>query len=71
MIRELEEETGIKVEDVQFIKLFYLRYPNRDYLYYKYKVIFNDRPTIIINPAEHNGFDWFTPEEALEHSLLL
>jgi 8-oxo-dGTP pyrophosphatase MutT (NUDIX family) len=53
MIRELEEETGIKVDDIQFIKLFYLRYPSRDYLYFKYKVVFDDRPTIIINKEEH------------------
>ncbi len=71
MIRELEEETGIKVDDIQFIKLFYLRYPSRDYLYFKYKVVFDDRPTIIINKEEHKWFDRFTPQEALERPLLL
>ena len=71
MIRELVEETGIKVDDIQFIKLFYLRYPNRDYLYFKYKVVLDDKPTVIINEEEHKWFDWFTPEEALKHTLLL
>ncbi len=71
MIRELREETGIKLDKIEFIKTYYVRYPERDFIYHKFKHTFTEKPEVKIKTDEHKWFDWFTPEEALEHELLL
>ncbi len=70
MIRELEEETWIKVRDIQFVKTYFERYPDMDFTYHKYKVVLDELPIITLNPDEHSNYAWFTPQEALEHTLI-
>lgn len=73
MQRELKEETKIEINanDFEFLKTYYVRYPERDFIYHKYRYIFSEKPDVTIDSKEHKDFDWFTPEEALEHELLL
>ena len=71
LIGELYEETWIVVNDLEFIKTYYVKYPDRDFIYHKYRYVFNEKPIISLRETEHKWFDWFTPQEALEHSLLL
>ena len=73
MQRELKEETKIElpVDDFEYLKTYYVRYPERDFVYHKYRYVFSEKPEVKINIKEHKDFDWFTPEEALNHVLLL
>ena len=71
MIRELYEETGIRVEKLEFIKTYFLRHPDRDYIYHKYRYVFHEQPKVVLRPQEHSQFAWLTPQEALEKSMFL
>lgn len=73
MIRELKEEIGITVSSKELIYLcpVYVKYPDYDFVYHTYKVIFALRPKIRINPKEAQKYIWKTPKEALRMKLLL
>lgn len=73
MQRELKEETKIELslDDFEYLKTYYVRYPERDFIYHKYRYIFSEKPEVHICLEEHKWFDWFTPEEAVNHPLLL
>lgn len=71
MIRELYEETWIAIDNIEYIKTYYVRYPDRDFVYHKYRCLFKEKPAVFLREKEHKWFDWFSPQEALEHELLL
>lgn len=73
MKRELEEEAGIflTVDELEHIKTYYVRYPNMDFVYHKYRRVFETKPEIQLREKEHKAYDRFTPQEALAHTLLL
>lgn len=72
MSQELEEETGLNLEekDIKLIKKFYLRYPHADIIYNLFHVKLIKEPKIIIDNKEHKDFKWLTPEQSLKLKLI-
>lgn len=71
MLRELFEETWIQLDDIEFVKTYYERYPDMDFVYHKYRCVLQQEPTIILSPGEHKAYKRITPQEALEDNLIL
>lgn len=71
-IRELEEETGIKlpVSDINIFDSFYVKSDDLDFQWHIYSARLNTLPVVICNPLEHSGFCWVLPDEALKMSLI-
>ena len=66
MLREIKEETGyiIPKNQLVYVDEYYVRYSLYDFAYH----IFNTRVgknDIQLNKAEHKGYLWITPKEAL------
>ncbi|HPS21186.1 MAG TPA: NUDIX domain-containing protein [Candidatus Paceibacterota bacterium] len=73
MIRELEEETGLIVneEDLVFHKTFFVEYPDKKYFYHYHVINIKNDFDVCIEENEHQNYCWATPEEALDMSLVL
>lgn len=72
MMREIEEETGLKLSKPKFKQhhTLYVRYPEYDFVYYPFHIKVAREPEITLNPKEHSEFLWVTPEEALKMKLV-
>lgn len=72
-IRELFEETGIKIEEELLIDLgkYYVRYPNGDFIFYLYKTNLPkmDQQNIRISEAEHQNFCICSVQEIADFPL--
>jgi len=71
ILRELFEETGIKLDAVEFVRTYYERYPDMDFTYHKYRAVLQQEPNIFLSIDKHKDYARFTPEEALQHTLIL
>jgi 8-oxo-dGTP pyrophosphatase MutT (NUDIX family) len=72
MIRELREETRLKLDILQlfyFGKVF-VKYTDYDFIYHIYHTQLEQKQEIIINPKEHKNFKWITPQKALGMNLI-
>jgi len=72
VIREIKEETGIKINPKQlksYGKLF-VHYPNYDFIYYLFYIKLENLPEIKIESKEYKNFIWIKPEEALKMNLI-
>jgi mutator protein MutT len=73
IMREVREETGLLIsrEKFSFLKTVSVRYPSEyDFLYHMFKVELQEKPEIRISPGEHQAYEWFSIERALEYPLL-
>lgn len=72
LLRELEEETGIKAEVNNFIfqKVFNVLYSEFAFSFYLYHLYMDDKPDIVLNKNEHKDYLWCTPREALKLDLV-
>jgi 8-oxo-dGTP pyrophosphatase MutT (NUDIX family) len=74
LIREVAEETGYALdpEYVHYIGSLYIRVTNFDFQYnmFDYQQEIRDPGEVKINFAEHKGFTWVTPQEALNMNLI-
>ena len=71
IIREVFEETGIECDNrLEFITTFFVKYPNKDFLYHQFRIVFDAFPQVAIHHEEHKDFVWVTPEEALLMKLI-
>jgi len=72
MHREIFEETGLAVptDSLNFLKTFYVRYPQYDFIYHMYSLAIEAKPEIILNPREHNEFIWINTKDALKLNLV-
>ena len=70
--REVFQETGIMLDKniLQKINVFYVRYPEYDFVYHYFKYTFSEKPTILINSGEHSEYQWVAPNEALQLPLI-
>lgn len=71
-IRELFEETGIEVTDltlVHFLKTFYIRKSEIDYLFHLFKVELNEIPGVKLS-SEHQDYKWVTMQQAQKMDLM-
>ena len=73
-IREVAEETGYSLhpEYVHHIATLYIRVPNFDFQYhmFDYQQEITAPGEVKINFAEHKGFTWVTPQDALSMNLI-
>ncbi len=72
VIREIGEETGIKLSD-QSLKYFgktYVRYPDTDYIFHIFEYTLDDFPKVTFNPKEHADYRWVTLEDAMQMTLI-
>ncbi|MBI5140211.1 MAG: NUDIX domain-containing protein [Candidatus Vogelbacteria bacterium] len=70
-IREVFEETGIKIGEPTFFQVVYVNYPGKftfAYPLFHYKL--DVRPGIKIKPDEHKAFIWKSPTEAVMMDLI-
>ncbi|MFA7277944.1 MAG: NUDIX hydrolase [Candidatus Gracilibacteria bacterium] len=72
MLREIEEETGLKIKKpkLQQHHTLYVRYSEYDFTYYPFHARFTEEPEIELNPVEHKDFRWVTAEEAFKMKLI-
>lgn len=71
-VRELFEETGIKVESTSLTEItsFYVRLPHMDYIFHLFEATFCDQPEVKLS-TEHTAYSWTTLEEALRLPLIV
>lgn len=71
LTREVKEETNLDITQSELIysATVYVKYPEFDFIYHMFSIQLV-KPEIKLNPAEHNNYSWFTPEEALLIELI-
>lgn len=74
-VRELHEETGIKLKNdqLEFVIKLYVRAKGLDYEFYIYKSTLGtaiNETTIVIDPKDHSSFVWLSPKDALSLELI-
>ena len=72
MLREIEEETGLKIPEVSVVHFdsLYVRDGSLDIKWHMFGTRLDAKPTIKLSPHEHSEYRWVTPEEALEMDLI-
>jgi len=70
VLREIEEETGIELENVNFLKKVYVKYPEYDFIYYIFHAKLDKMPKIKINNSEHKEFIWKYPKDTLNFKVI-
>lgn len=72
MLRELKQETGIilSYDALTYLELVSVRYEDYDFLYHMYRVQFDIRPEVVINPEEHTAYEWVSPTKAFQKDLI-
>lgn len=72
LVREIQEETGLKIDSgqLQFLRMIAVRHSEYDFIYHMYSVILDEIPEIKINPNEHQDYKWVTPQDALSLNLV-
>jgi 8-oxo-dGTP pyrophosphatase MutT (NUDIX family) len=71
MIREVEEETGIRIKTnrARYFGKVFVCYPEYDFVYHMFQTTLNQIEPVVLNTREHKGSLWLPPIKAL--SLLL
>lgn len=72
MEREIFEETGVKIDLVklEYLDKLYVKYPDYSFVYHMFKLTVDSKPEINISPKEHKAYQWLSPHQALELSLI-
>ncbi len=72
MIREIFEETGLQLKEgmLEYFDSLYVRNVSNDIYYHMFAANLEELPEIKINPLEHTGFGWFSPQESLKMDLV-
>jgi 8-oxo-dGTP pyrophosphatase MutT (NUDIX family) len=72
MARELSEETGLTVaaETLVPADTFFVVHPKRSLVFHTFSLPLSERPTIILNPEEHEAVRWVSPHNALALPLV-
>lgn len=72
MVREIEEETGIKanISDLIFFKTVFVRYPHSNIEYSIFSLSLKNKPAVIVHEREHTSYQWILPQDALSLSLI-
>ncbi len=72
MIREVREETGlaIKPPQLEYLEKVFVRYPDYDFIYHMFRTKLEAEHPVVLNPKEHQAFQWTTPREALKMNLV-
>lgn len=72
LIREVEEETGVKTkhENYKYFEGYYVRYPDYDFTYHVYHLLLKEKPNVILQSNEHKDYKWIKPKDALKLNLI-
>lgn len=74
ILRELEEETGLRLDsaDVQFLNTLYDRFEDvrLDFVWHVYRARLATKPLVTIKLDEHKDFRWVRIDKALELPLI-
>ena len=67
MCRELQEETGLRIQTsaIEYVLPVFVRYPDYDYTFHIFRTRMSTPCEICISPAEHTASQWITIPEAL------
>lgn len=70
--RETQEETGLIIPVSQIVLLgkTYVKFPTYDLIFYFFKTHLEEMAEVRISPAEHKGFRWISPKDALKLELI-
>ena len=71
-IREFFEETGISLarEKVSFFKTVYITDSEKDFIFHMFLYEFSEKPSVTLQPTEHQAFIWEPFEKAIQRSLI-
>jgi len=72
MAREIFEETGVNIDlsRLEYLDKVYVKYPSYSFIYHMFKLTVESKPEIKISPQEHKAYQWLSPHQALELSLI-
>ncbi|MCX6819163.1 MAG: NUDIX hydrolase [Candidatus Aenigmarchaeota archaeon] len=72
ILRELREETGIKLkkDKIRYFRKVYVRCPEYDFIYHIFHASLPEKADIKIRASEHTDFKWITPKEAINLQLV-
>ncbi|GAB4181249.1 MAG: hypothetical protein Kow00108_17890 [Calditrichia bacterium] len=72
MIREIKEETGIKLnpDELSFIKTFYVSHNQSDFSYHLFQTKINTLPEVQLNINEHSAYQWCQLKDSLHLPLV-
>lgn len=72
VLREVEEETGLKLpaESVDYFDSLYVRDGDFDIEWHMFSTKLNNLPLVQTSPHEHSEFKWVSPTEALQMNLI-
>lgn len=72
MIREIEEETGLKfeIEELDYVQPTFVKYPDYDFIFHLYRIVLKEMPDVVTNSDEHSYSNWFSPEELKEKNIV-
>jgi len=71
-VREIKEETGIEVKDIEleYKKTFQVSYEDYNFEFYLYHLYLIKKPKVYIDKKEHKGYRWERPEDAIKLGLI-
>jgi len=72
LVREIFEETGCtaKQQELDFFRSVYVTHPEHQFIYHIFHHRLKKKPTVSINPQEHQEYLWTSPREALNMNLV-
>lgn len=72
VLREIREETGLDIPEntLEYFTHIFVRHGDYDFVYHMFHTQLDALPNILIEPKEHQGFTWVTPEESLKMNLV-
>jgi len=72
MVREIREETGLKLSPAQleYLTTVYVKYPEYHFVYHMFRVKLDKREPVKISTYEHKDYRWVSPGNALKLNLV-
>ena len=73
LVRELREETSFVLKEEKNLLYFgkmFVKHPAYDFTYHIFHLPLSEKPNIILNPEEHQNFQWVTPKESLKINMV-
>ena len=69
-VRELEEETGIKLTHLRSLGPLYVRL-EYDFIFHLFAICLNEKPQVLHETDAHIDWQWITPKAALSLHLIV
>ena len=71
--REIKEETGIffKYSEIKYLKDYFIRYFNKDYILKVFKIDIFYYPKITLSKKEHSEYIWCNIKNLFDYDLIL